>query len=103
MRAKRVFDVQRLKKMVRGLELQSKQLRSMAHTLSIKTLEIEYETICRNSAAAFSVIFDHVGVSPVMSGFDYSHGFQKILPDNIEDIVINFGEIQCESLLAKYL
>ena len=102
-RAKRVFDVQRLKKMVLGLELQSKQLRAMAHRVSSSTLDIEYESIYRNFDAAFSDVFDHLGLPHVVSGFDYPPGFQKILPDDIENIVINLDEIQSDRLLATYL
>ncbi len=100
---KRDFDIAKLQEIVGELTKKSKYLQEFAEDITDEYLSISYEDLLENPQWTFTKVFDHIEASKVPDEFDFTGGYQKILSDNLEDIVNNFDELYKYPLLSKYL
>ena len=101
--AKGPLDVNRLEKIVSGLEFQTRQLVEWSAELSDNCCAIEYEWLNQDSKSAILRVFQFVGINETPSNFDFQAGYQKILPDRLSDSVENYDQLKSSAILAKYL
>ena len=96
-------DLDRLASLVTKLELRSARLLAFAFRLSPTVLRVDYEDLVTSPGPAYGRVFDYVGASEPPDSFDYTAGFTKVLPNDLESIVLNFDELEAHPLLHPYV
>ncbi len=100
---KREFDLARLEELVICLKVQANQVTEFASSISDNFLKLFYENIVETPKQAYSQVFDYVGASEVDDSFDFTDGFQKIISDDLRDVIINFDDMKNYKFLKPYI
>ena len=100
---KKEFDLDKLQNIVLQLCQKSTKLTQFAYSLTNDPLMIFYEDFLQVSQEVFNRIFAYVGASPVENSFDFTAGYQKILSEDLRDIIANYQELYQYTAFIPYL
>jgi hypothetical protein len=100
---KREFDLARLEELVIRLKAQANQITEFASSISDNFLKLFYEDIVETPKQAYSKVFHYVGASEVDDSFDFTAGYQKILSNDLRDVISNFDDMKNYKFLKPYI
>lgn len=100
---KQRFDVARLANIVQGLQQQTDLLKSWGNDLSGNCLCLDYESLVNDPQSVINLLFQETRAGATPKDFDFTAGFEKIVSDDIGEVVANLDEIAERPNLRVYL